>query len=303
MDAFRPLLIAGLVVTEVAIWQWRMVIAHSGSRVSVMLLGIIGAVLQITAITQVVADVSDPAGVIAYAVGVGFGVLLGLVAGEKFTPGMIGVTIVTTDPHLARSLWDRGWPVTAQSGRGESGPVTVLSVPVDRRDETRLHGDVQRIAPDAVCTTRDLRAPHPPYQSGPPSSRSRRTGHGGAFPLVKFCTRRFRGNVTDAAAEASAGDGKGLRVTDVEEAIVSACPLPMSSPCSKIVAGNKLRGPVPGAGLAGVRQKVSRTWRRAATGGSRKAAMCPIDVKIRCVTCGRCRRCVAISGIRLDAVG
>ena len=200
MDAYRPLLIAGLVVTEVAIWQWRMVIAHRGSRVSAMLLGIIGAVLQITAITQVVADVSDPVGVIAYAVGVGFGVLLGLVAGENFTPGMIGVTIVTKDPHLARSLWDRGWPVTAQSGRGESGPVTVLSVPVDRRDETRLHGDVQRIAPDAVCTTRDLRAPNSAYQSGPPSSRSRRTGHEGAFPLrlVKFCTRHFRGNVTDA---------------------------------------------------------------------------------------------------------
>ena len=182
MDAFRPLLIAGLVVTEVAIWQWRMVIAHRGSRVSAMLLGIIGAVLQITAITQVVADVSDPAGVIAYAVGVGVllgqaDVLreLGLVVGERLTPGMIGVTIVTKDPHLARSLWDRGWPVTAQSGRGESGPVTVLSVPVNRRDETRLHGDVQRIAPDAVCTTRDLRAPNSAYQSGPPSSRSRRT--------------------------------------------------------------------------------------------------------------------------------
>jgi hypothetical protein len=166
------------------------------------------------------------------------------VAGEKFTPGMIGVTIVTKDQHLARSLWDRGWPVTAQSGHGESGPVTVLSVPVDRRDETRLHGDVQRIAPDAVCTTRDLRAPNSAYHSGPPSSRSRRTGHEGAFPLrlVKFCTRRLRGNVTDAAAEANASDGQGLRVTDVEAPIVSACPLPMSSPCSRIVVGNKLRG-------------------------------------------------------------
>jgi uncharacterized protein YebE (UPF0316 family) len=168
MDAFRPLLIAGLVVTEVAIWQWRMVIAHRGSRVNAMLLGIVGAVLQITAITQVVADVSDPAGIIAYAVGVGFGVLLGLVAGERLTPGMIGVTIVTKAPHLARSLWDQGWPVTAQSGRAEDGPVTILSVPVNRRDEARLHRDVQSIAPDAVCTTRDLRAPNPASQSGPP---------------------------------------------------------------------------------------------------------------------------------------
>jgi hypothetical protein len=39
--------------------------------------------------------------------------------------------------------------------------------------------------------------------------------HEGAFPLrlVKFCTKRFRGNVTDAA-EANAGDGQGLRVTE-----------------------------------------------------------------------------------------
>jgi hypothetical protein len=43
-----------------------------------------------------------------------------------------------------------------------------LSVPVDRRDEARLHGDVQRIDPAAVCTTRDLRAPNSAYQSGPP---------------------------------------------------------------------------------------------------------------------------------------
>jgi len=160
-------------VTEVAIWQWRMVIAHRGSRVSAMLLGIIGAVLQITAITQVVADVSDPAGVIAYAIGVGFGVLLGLVAGERFTPGMIGVTVVTKEPDLARSLWDRGWPVTAQSGRAENGPVTIVSVPVDRRDEARLHRDVQSIAPDAVCTTRDLRAPNSAYRSDPPKRRHR----------------------------------------------------------------------------------------------------------------------------------
>ena len=59
---------------------------------------------------------------------------------------MIGVTIVTKAPYLARSLWDRGWPVTAQSGRAENGPVTILSVPVNRRDEARLHRDVQSIA-------------------------------------------------------------------------------------------------------------------------------------------------------------
>ena len=97
---------------------------------------------------------------------------------------MIGVTIVTRDPHLARSLWDRGWPVTAQSGRGESGPVTVLSVPVSTVvTKLACTGTCSASPRDAVCTTRDLRAPNSAYQSGPPSSRSRRT-----TSLGKFCT-------------------------------------------------------------------------------------------------------------------
>jgi uncharacterized protein YebE (UPF0316 family) len=158
MEALRPLLIAVLVLTEVGIWQWRMVIAHRGSRGTAMLLGIIGAVLQITAITQVVADVNDPFSIAAYAGGVGFGVLFGLIAGDRLTPGTIGVTIVTSVENLARHLWDLGWPATAQQGQGEAGPVTVLFAAINRRDEAVLHRDVQGIDPGAFWTVRDLRA-------------------------------------------------------------------------------------------------------------------------------------------------
>jgi hypothetical protein len=69
---------------------------------------------------------------------------------------------------LARSLWDKGWPATAQPGRAENGPVTVLSVPVSRHDEARLHHDVRCIAPAAVWTTKDLRAPNLVHQRDKP---------------------------------------------------------------------------------------------------------------------------------------
>ncbi len=58
MSIVRPLLIAMLVLTEVGLWQWRMVIAARGSRSSAMLLGTLGALLQITAISQVVTNVT-----------------------------------------------------------------------------------------------------------------------------------------------------------------------------------------------------------------------------------------------------
>src|SRR3954451_18780476 len=147
MEELRPLLIAGLVITEVTIWQWRMVIAHRGQRATALLLGVVGAALQITAITQVVADAHDPLSVVAYAGGVGCGVLFGIVAGERFTPGALAVTIIPTVPELAAELWHRGWPAVAQAGRRGDGPVDSVFVAVDRRDESRLRADVNRVDP------------------------------------------------------------------------------------------------------------------------------------------------------------
>nr|MDT0667160.1 DUF5698 domain-containing protein [Micromonospora sp. DSM 115978] len=143
----RLLLITGLVVAEVGLWQWRMVMASRGSRGRPMLLGTVGAILQITAISQVVTNLRDPFSVGAYAVGVGIGVLLGLVVGDRFTPGSIGVKIVTTVPGVADELWARGWPATAQPGYDDKGPVTILFIAVNRRQEGRLRQDVVDLAP------------------------------------------------------------------------------------------------------------------------------------------------------------
>ncbi len=56
----RPLLIMLLVLTEVGLWQWRVLLTGRGARALPAVLGMIGAVLQITAIAQVVAYVHDP---------------------------------------------------------------------------------------------------------------------------------------------------------------------------------------------------------------------------------------------------
>jgi hypothetical protein len=68
-DLLRPLLICGLVLTEVGLWQWRTVLALRGRRGAAPLLGAVGAVLQITAINQVVTAVADPLSVAGYAAG------------------------------------------------------------------------------------------------------------------------------------------------------------------------------------------------------------------------------------------
>ncbi|MGE3285766.1 MAG: DUF5698 domain-containing protein [Pseudonocardia sp.] len=159
IDIVRPVLITALVLTEVGLWQWRVLIANRGNRGGAVALGALGAVLQITAISQVVMNVDDPLSIAAYAVGVGAGVLLGLVAGDRLTPGRLKVTVVAGDPALATELWSRGWAVTTQTALGADGPVTVLTVTIGHRDEARLHRDVARLAPDAAWSAEEVRRP------------------------------------------------------------------------------------------------------------------------------------------------
>lgn len=162
INLIGPLLITALVVTEVGLWQWRMVVAARGHRSGAMLLGTVGAVLQITAISQVVGNLADPFSVGAYALGVGIGVLLGLVAGDRLTPGTVRVTIMTAVPDVAPGLWARGWRATVHAGHGEDGPVSVLVVVVDRRRQARLHRDVSHLDPEAFWSTDDVRLRPPP---------------------------------------------------------------------------------------------------------------------------------------------
>jgi uncharacterized protein YebE (UPF0316 family) len=166
MHTIRPLLIAGLVTTEVGLWQWRMIIAARGNRASAMLLGAVGAILQITAISQVVTNLNDPLSVAAYAGGVGIGVLLGLIAGDRLTPATVGITIITTVAGVGDALWARGWPATIQTGHGQGGPISILSIAITREHEASLHRDLHDLAPDATWTVEELRSSsHPTKQS------------------------------------------------------------------------------------------------------------------------------------------
>ncbi len=174
MHWFTPLSIGVLVIAEVALWQWRMVIAHRGRRIFAMLLGFVGAVLQITAITQVVTDIRDIFGVLAYAAGVGGGVLLGILAGDRLTPGRLEVKILSIRSELPELLWRCGWPALTYEALGRSGVVIMVQVTIDRREEPRLRADVIRLDKEAHWTATELRNATPVH--GAPK-RSVTRGH------------------------------------------------------------------------------------------------------------------------------
>jgi len=155
----ESLVIMALVLIEVALWQWRVAITMRGRLLGGAVLGLIGAIVQVTAISRVVQDIGDVAKVAGYACGVAVGVLLGCLIDRHFSPWSVSVRVfVPADPTLVPALRAAGWPVTATSGDGHNGPIEVLYVAIDHRHTGALERELRALAPAACWTVQRISA-------------------------------------------------------------------------------------------------------------------------------------------------
>jgi uncharacterized protein YebE (UPF0316 family) len=149
----EPFLIMLLVLFEVALWQWRVAITIRGNLAGGVLLGLVGAIVQVTAISRVVDDMGNLAKVAGYAAGVGIGVLVGCLIDRRLSTWDAAVHVFApAGSTLDAALRDRGWPVTATSARGHQGPVDVLYLAIDKRRTGELERVLRSLAPDATWT-------------------------------------------------------------------------------------------------------------------------------------------------------
>jgi uncharacterized protein YebE (UPF0316 family) len=149
----EAVLITMLVLVEVALWQWRVAITVRGNLLGGALLGFVGALVQVTAISRVVQDMGNVAKIAGYATGVAVGVLLGCLVDRHVSSGHVTVRVFApADPRLVPTLRGRGWPVTATNGDGHNGPVEVLYLAIDQRRAGHLERELRVLAPQACWT-------------------------------------------------------------------------------------------------------------------------------------------------------
>src|SRR3712207_227626 len=122
-----------LAVTSVALWTLRVAVTSAGRRGMGAAIAGVEAVVFTVAFSRIVANLDNPLGLVAYAVGVSVGTMLGLLADDRFSTGQSWVrVIVQGDGHrVAGALLQRRWPVTSIAGVGPTGPVTELVIGVD----------------------------------------------------------------------------------------------------------------------------------------------------------------------------
>lgn len=156
----QPVVIAVLVVVEVAVWQVRVALSTRGRKRSAALLGAVNAVLSVAAIGQVVTNLDRPANIAGYAIGVAAGVYLGVVADGRLTTDPVEHRIVVAGNGVGpgHELAACGWSVTTQLADRPAGPAAVLTLVVGANRNAQLERDLERIAPGALHTSVRLRS-------------------------------------------------------------------------------------------------------------------------------------------------
>jgi uncharacterized protein YebE (UPF0316 family) len=156
----QPVIIALLVVVEVAVWQVRVALATRGRKRIAALLGAVNAVISVAALGQVVTHLDRPANIAGYAVGVAVGVYVGVVVDGRYAgdPVEHRVAVPGDGTWLGEALRARGWSVMMQTALGRHGPATVLSVVVESARTADVERDLEQLAPDGFRTSSRLRS-------------------------------------------------------------------------------------------------------------------------------------------------
>lgn len=149
-----PAVIFFLKVTELTVSTVRTILAVSSMSRQAALVGVVEAVVGVTAMGAAVTNLTNPFAIAAYAAGFGVGILAGTRIEEWLALGLRLVQIVDPDParDVASQLRDRGYRVTSIPGFGRMGSVEVSLALVRRRSVPALLSAISAIAPGAFIT-------------------------------------------------------------------------------------------------------------------------------------------------------
>ena len=148
----------GLATISVGLWTVRVAVTATGRKFAAAALAAVEAVIFVIAFTRLSGGLDSPGRLVAYAIGVGLGTLLGLVLHTRLARNhtRIDVVVPHPSPRLLDALHHRGWPTTAIAGHGTSGPILTVSITVDDERLDDLQDDLGRLAPNAFWTVTRL---------------------------------------------------------------------------------------------------------------------------------------------------
>lgn len=144
-------IILAINIVYVSFFTIRMILTLKGQRYTAAGISMIEVVIYVIGLGLVLDNLNEIQNLIAYAVGYGIGVIVGMKIEEKLALGYITVNVITKeyDRDLPKNLRDQGYGVTSWAANGLEGDRMALQILTPRKYELKLYQTIKELDPKA----------------------------------------------------------------------------------------------------------------------------------------------------------
>ncbi|MCH6269598.1 MULTISPECIES: DUF2179 domain-containing protein [Neobacillus] len=149
-------------IVYVSFFTIRMILTLKGQRYLAAFLSMIEVVIYVMGLGLVLNNLNEIQNLIAYAVGYGIGVIVGMKIEEKLALGYITVNVITAeyDKNLPKLLRENGYGVTDWEAHGLEGNRMALQILTPRKFELKLYDTIKNIDPKAFIIAYEPKTIH-----------------------------------------------------------------------------------------------------------------------------------------------
>ncbi len=149
-------------IVYVSFFTIRMILTLKGRRYLAAGLSMIEVVIYVLGLGLVLKNINEIQNLIAYAVGYGIGVIVGMKIEEKLALGYITVNVITSewDKDLPRLIREKGYGVTDWQAHGLEGNRMALQILTPRKFELKLYDTIKSFDPKAFIIAYEPKTIH-----------------------------------------------------------------------------------------------------------------------------------------------
>lgn len=138
-------------IVYVSFFTIRMILTLKGQRYLAACISMIEVVIYVIGLGLVLDNLNQIQNLIAYAVGYGIGVIVGMKIEEKLALGYIMVNVITKeyDRDMPKALRDQGYGVTSWMAWGREGERMAMEILTPRKYESKLYTLIKELDPKA----------------------------------------------------------------------------------------------------------------------------------------------------------
>ncbi len=147
-------------IVYVTFFTLRMILTLKNQRYLAAATSVIEVLIYVIGLGIVLENLNEIQNLIAYAVGYGIGVIVGMKIEEKLALGYITVNVITKefDSDIPSALRNKGYGVTNWLADGRDGPRLMMQILTSRKSEYDLYSTVKKMDEKAFIISHEPKA-------------------------------------------------------------------------------------------------------------------------------------------------